>query len=82
MRINFKSFSTLSLHTPTILPTNYTSTLEILMPTLPRNWKTTSHPKNYEPSSAAQEILIWPIPLLPLSHRQLYQPPTIEDVYS
>ena len=75
-------FDTLSSHTPTILPKNHTSTLEILMPTLPRNWKITSNPKNYEPSSTAQEILTRPIPLLPLSHRQLYQPPTTEDVYS
>jgi len=52
------------------------------MPTLQKNWKIKSHPRNYEPSSAAQEILTRPIPLFPPSHLLLYQPPTTEDVYS
>jgi len=53
-----------------------------IMPTLPKNWKPTSHLRNYEPSSAAQEILTQPIPLPPPSHLLRYQPPTTEDVYS
>ena len=35
------------------------------MPTLPKNWKITSHPKSYAPSSAAQEMLTRLIPLPP-----------------
>jgi len=79
---NFKSFSTLSPHTPTTPPTNHTSMPEILVPTLPRNWKITSHPTNYVPSSAAQEMLTRLIPLLPPSHLPRYQLPTTEDAYS
>ena len=44
-------------------------------PTLPKNWKITSHPTNYAPSSTAQEMLTRLIPLLPPSHPLLYQPP-------
>jgi len=56
---------TLSQYTLTPPPTNPKSVPEILMPTLPKNWKITSHPKNYAPSSAAQEMSTRLIPLLP-----------------
>ena len=52
------------------------------MPTLPKNWKITSHPTNYVPSAAAQEILTRLIPPPLPSHLLLYQPPITEDVYS
>ena len=52
------------------------------MPTLPKNWRTTSHHTNYEPSPAAQETLTRPILLPPPSHLLRYQPLTTEDVYS
>ena len=63
-----KSFWTISPHTPTTPPTNLTSMPEIVMLTLPMNWKITSHRTNYAPFSATQEMLTRLIPLLPPSH--------------
>jgi len=51
-------------------------------PTLPKNWKITSHSTNCEPCSTAQEMLTWLIPLLHPSYLLLYQPPVTQDVYS
>ena len=61
-----------------------TSTLEFLMPTLPKNWKITSVTLQELRALLCRsgDIPTRPISLLPPSHLLRYQPPTTEDVYS